>query len=70
MMAQANVGFNHIRTAASRSRAGQPQVRRESWSNTCVSNLNARAEQAKQDVADVSHALEILLKKTDAGVSH
>jgi biopolymer transport protein ExbB len=25
--------------------------------------LNARAEQAKQDVADVSHALEILLKK-------
>ncbi len=32
--------------------------------------LNARAEQAKQDVADVSHALEILLKKTDAGVSH
>jgi len=32
--------------------------------------LNARAEQAKQDVADVSHALEILLKKTDAGVAH
>lgn len=25
--------------------------------------LNARAEQAKQEVADVSHALEILLKK-------
>jgi biopolymer transport protein ExbB len=25
--------------------------------------LNARAEQAKQDIADVSHALEILLKK-------
>jgi hypothetical protein len=32
--------------------------------------LTARAEQAKQDVADVSHALEILLKKTDASVSH
>ena len=27
--------------------------------------LNARAEQAKQDVADVSHALEILLKKSE-----
>ena len=31
--------------------------------------LNARTEQAKQDVSDVSHALEILLKKTE-GVSH
>ena len=29
--------------------------------------LNARAEQAKQDVADVSHALEILIKKSEAG---
>jgi biopolymer transport protein ExbB len=29
--------------------------------------LNARAEQAKQDVADVSHALEILLKKSESG---
>src|SRR5215216_24736 len=27
--------------------------------------LNARAEQAKQDVADVSHALEILMKKAE-----
>jgi biopolymer transport protein ExbB len=27
--------------------------------------LNARAEQAKQDVADVSHALEILIKKSE-----
>ena len=27
--------------------------------------LNARAEQAKQDVADASHALEILLKKSE-----
>jgi biopolymer transport protein ExbB len=30
--------------------------------------LNARAEQAKQDVADVSHALEILLKKGETTV--
>ena len=29
--------------------------------------LNARAEQAKQEVADASHALEILLKKSEAG---
>ena len=29
--------------------------------------LNARAEQAKQDVADVSHALEILIKKSETG---
>lgn len=29
--------------------------------------LNARAEQAKQDVSDVSHALEILLKKSETG---
>jgi biopolymer transport protein ExbB len=29
--------------------------------------LNARSEQAKQDVADVSHALEILLKKSESG---
>jgi len=29
--------------------------------------LNARAEQAKQEVADVSHALEILLKKSETG---
>lgn len=28
--------------------------------------LNARSEQAKQDVADVSHALEILLKKSES----
>jgi biopolymer transport protein ExbB len=27
--------------------------------------LNARTEQAKQDVADASHALEILLKKSE-----
>ena len=32
--------------------------------------LNARAEQAKQDVADVSHALEILLKKTEGTAAH
>ena len=31
--------------------------------------LNARAEQAKQDVADVSHALEILIKKSETGAS-
>ena len=30
--------------------------------------LNARAEQAKQEVADVSHALEILLKKGETTV--
>jgi biopolymer transport protein ExbB len=30
--------------------------------------LNARTEQAKQDVADVSHALEILLKKGETTV--
>jgi biopolymer transport protein ExbB len=30
--------------------------------------LNARAEQAKQDVSDVSHALEILLKKGETTV--
>src|ERR1051325_972042 len=30
--------------------------------------LNARSEQAKQDVADVSHALEILLKKGETTV--
>jgi len=30
--------------------------------------MNARAEQAKQDVADVSHALEILLKKGETTV--
>lgn len=30
--------------------------------------LNARAEQAKQDVADVSHALKILLKKGETTV--
>jgi biopolymer transport protein ExbB len=29
--------------------------------------LNARAEQAKQEVADVSHALEILIKKAETG---
>lgn len=29
--------------------------------------LNARSEQAKQEVADVSHALEILLKKSESG---
>jgi biopolymer transport protein ExbB len=29
--------------------------------------LNARGEQAKQDVADVSHALEILIKKSESG---
>ena len=29
--------------------------------------LNARAEQAKQEVADVSHALEILIKKSETG---
>ncbi|MDO8545073.1 MAG: MotA/TolQ/ExbB proton channel family protein [Opitutaceae bacterium] len=29
--------------------------------------LNARAEQAKQEVADASHALEILLKKSETG---
>ena len=29
--------------------------------------LTARAEQAKQDVADVSHALEILIKKSESG---
>jgi biopolymer transport protein ExbB len=27
--------------------------------------LNARAEQAKQEVSDASHALEILLKKSE-----
>ena len=34
--------------------------------------LNARAEQAKQDVADVSHALEILIKKSEgtSALSH
>lgn len=31
--------------------------------------LNARAEQAKQEVADVSHALEILLKKSETSLS-
>lgn len=30
--------------------------------------LNARSEQAKQEVADVSHALEILLKKSETRV--
>ncbi len=30
--------------------------------------LNARAEQAKQEVADASHALEILIKKSETGV--
>jgi biopolymer transport protein ExbB len=30
--------------------------------------LNARAEQAKQEVADASHALEILVKKSEANV--
>ena len=29
--------------------------------------LNARAEQAKQDVSDASHALEILIKKSETG---
>ena len=29
--------------------------------------LNARSEAAKQDVSDVSHALEILLKKSESG---
>jgi biopolymer transport protein ExbB len=29
--------------------------------------LNARAEQAKQEVADASHALEILMKKSETG---
>lgn len=29
--------------------------------------LNARSEQAKQEVADASHALEILLKKSETG---
>jgi biopolymer transport protein ExbB len=29
--------------------------------------LNARSEQAKQEVADVSHALEILIKKSEVG---
>ncbi len=32
--------------------------------------LNARAEQAKQEVADASHALEILLKKSETANSH
>jgi biopolymer transport protein ExbB len=31
--------------------------------------MNARAEQAKQEVADVSHALEILLKKSEGAIS-
>lgn len=31
--------------------------------------LNARGEQAKQEVADVSHALEILIKKSETGAS-
>ena len=31
--------------------------------------LNARAEQAKQEVSDVSHALEILLKKSETGAT-
>ena len=29
--------------------------------------LNARAEQAKQEVSDVSHALELLIKKSETG---
>ena len=32
--------------------------------------LNARSEQAKQDVSDVSHALEILIKKSENGSVH
>ena len=32
--------------------------------------LNARSEQAKQDVSDVSHALEILIKKSETGSVH
>ena len=28
--------------------------------------LNARAEQAKQEIADASHALEILIKRSEA----
>lgn len=32
--------------------------------------LNARAEQAKQEVADASHALEILLKKSETSASY
>jgi biopolymer transport protein ExbB len=32
--------------------------------------LNARSEQAKQDVSDVSHALEILIKKSETGSLH
>lgn len=31
--------------------------------------LNARAEQAKQEVADASHALEILLKKSESSLN-
>lgn len=31
--------------------------------------LNARAEQAKQEVADASHALEILIKKSETAVA-
>ncbi|MDP3070119.1 MAG: MotA/TolQ/ExbB proton channel family protein [Opitutaceae bacterium] len=31
--------------------------------------LNARAEKAKSEVADVSHALEILIKKSESGAS-
>jgi len=27
--------------------------------------MNARTEQAKQEIADASHALEILIKKTE-----
>ena len=32
--------------------------------------LNARAEQAKNEVADASHALEILIKKSETTTSH
>jgi biopolymer transport protein ExbB len=32
--------------------------------------LNARADQAKQEIADASHALEILIKKSEAEAAH
>lgn len=32
--------------------------------------LNARAEQAKQEIADASHALEIFIKKSETDVRH
>ena len=32
--------------------------------------LNARTEQAKQEIADASHALEILIKKNESSTTH